>query len=139
MFFAIAYQRDVGTTIVWQSGEYSGAVSRYVIVPALLLLSAALALIDSALRDRAAPRAARRGRSRSPLRVIVAVDRDLLLPGRTGGAGDARLGRRASKKRRANARPGGGGEVAVQTSPPGFGVLVPCDKIPESLGGPPSS
>ena len=65
MFFAIAYQRDVGTTIAWQSGEYSGAVSRYVIVPALLLLSAALALIDSAIRDRAA-RTARRGRSRSP-------------------------------------------------------------------------
>ena len=55
MFFAVCYQRDVGSTIVWQSGAYTGAVSRYVIVPALLLLSAALALIDSSLRKR--PRA----------------------------------------------------------------------------------
>ena len=66
MFFAIAYQRDVGTTIAWQAGEYSGAVSRYVIVPALLLLSAALALIDSGIRDRAA-------RTRPPWPVAVAV------------------------------------------------------------------
>ena len=55
MFFVVCYQRDVGSTIVWGAGEYSGAVSRYVIVPALLLLSAALALIDDSLRDRPAP------------------------------------------------------------------------------------
>ena len=66
MFFAVCYQRDVGSTIVWESGEYSGAVSRYVIVPALLLLSAALALIDGSLRDRPPRRRARRGRSRPP-------------------------------------------------------------------------
>ncbi len=66
MFFAVCYQRDVGSTIVWQSGAYTGAVSRYVIVPALLLLSAALALIDSSLRNRGAAARGRRGRSRQP-------------------------------------------------------------------------
>ena len=99
MFFAIAYQRDVGTTIAWQSGEYSGAVSRCVIVPALLLLSAALALIDSGSRPRGphTPAVAGRGRRRRG----HSGDRGVFSSGaNSGSAGDSRLGRRRRRSRR---------------------------------------
>jgi hypothetical protein len=136
MFFAVCYQRDVGSTIVWQSGDYSGAVSRYVIVPALLLLSAAVALIDSALRERPAPR---RGppwpaiAATLAIVVVTAISFDQSEPEVRGTpAWDVALEEAAA------ACPRQGGEsVPVKTSPPGFGVYVPCDKIPESLGGPP--
>ena len=134
MFIAIAYQRDVGTTIAWQSGEYSGAVSRYVIVPALLLLSAALALLDSSLRSRTE----RRGPpwpvavATVAIVAVIAISFDQAEPEVRGTpAWDAALEEAA-----ATCPPLPGGEVPVQISPPGFGVLVPCDKIPESLGGP---
>ncbi len=137
MFFAVCYQRDAGSAIVWQSGQYSGAVSRYVIAPALLLLSAALALLDSSLRDRP-PRAAPPLPIAVGAALIVAVVAISFYQGepevRGTPAWDVAL------EEAAVACPTqGGGEVPVQTSPPGFGVLVPCDKIPESLGGPPSS
>ena len=128
MFLAVCYQRDVGSTIVWGDGEYSGAVSRYVIVPALLLLSAALALIDSSLRKR--PQ--RRG---PPWAVaatgaaIVAVIAISFYQGepevRGTPAWDVALEEAA-----ATCPPQGAAEVPVATSPPGFGVNVPCDKIP---------
>jgi hypothetical protein len=137
MFLTTCYQRDVGSAMVWQSGEYSGAVSRYAIVPALLLLSAALTLIDSSLRDRPAQR------RRPPWPVaaatiavvaVVAISFDQSEPEVRGTpAWDVAL------EEAAPACPADGtGEVPVKTSPPGFGVYVPCDKIPESLGGPPS-
>ena len=100
MFFAIAYQRDVGTTIAWQSGAILGR--------------------SQPLRDRPRPAAAERGpgadrqrdpRPRGPHPPAVAGrgrrrrghsgDRGVLLPGRTGSAGDSRLGRR---RRRGRAR-----------------------------------
>jgi hypothetical protein len=137
MFLAVCYQRNVGTTIVWQSGEYSGAVSRYAIVPALLLLSAALALIDSLLRDRPAPR---RGppwaaaAAAIAVVIVIAISFDQSEPEVRGiPAWDVALEEAAEE-----CPPDGSGEVPVKTSPPGYGVIVPCDKIPESLGGPPS-
>ena len=137
MFFAIAYQRDVGTTIAWQSGEYSGAVSRYVIVPALLLLSAALALIDSGIRGRAAGTRPRWPVAVAVGAVIVAIAVSFYQgePEVRGTPGWNVAVEEAARE----CPPGGGGEaaVAVPTSPPGFGVYMPCDKIPESLGGPP--
>jgi hypothetical protein len=136
MFLAVCYQRDVGTTIVWQAGEYSGAVSRYVIVPALLLLSAALALIDSALRmrtERGGPRWAI-AVTAAVILVVIAISFDQGEPEVRGTPPwDVALEEAA-----AGCPADGSGEVPVATSPPGFGVVVPCDKIPESLGGPSS-
>jgi hypothetical protein len=135
MFFAVCYQRDVGSTIVWQSGEYTGAVSRYVIVPALLLLSAALALLDSRMRDRAA---LRRGPPWPIAATVVLIGAVIAISFYQGEpevrgtpAWDVALEESA-----AECPSDGEANVAVKTSPPGFGVLVPCDKIPESLGGP---
>jgi hypothetical protein len=138
MFFAVCYQRDVGSTIVWQSGAYSGAVSRYVIVPALLLLSAALALLDSSLRDRAVPGRLPSWPIAATAVLVVAVIGISFYQGEPEVRGtpgwDVALEAAA-----AECHPGGPTEVPVETSPPGFGVIVPCDKIPESLGGPPSN
>ena len=140
MFFAIAYQRDVGTTIAWQSGEYSGAVSRYVIVPALLLLSAALALIDSAVARSPGCGASHRGRSRPPPARWSSRSRWSFYQGEPEVRGTPRWD--VAVEEAARECPPGEGRARgsrCPASPPGFGVYVPCDKIPESLGGPPSS
>ena len=65
---------------------------------------------------------------------MIAISFDQSEPEVRGTPG---LGRRARRSGRALPARGGEG-VPVKTSPPGFGVFVPCDKIPESLGGPPS-
>lgn len=46
LFVLSAYQRAVGDQIVWPAGNYHAAAGRYAIVPALLLLGVALAMID---------------------------------------------------------------------------------------------
>jgi hypothetical protein len=136
MFFAACYQRDVGSVMIWQPGEYAGWVSRYAIVPALLVLSAALVLLDSSLRD-ASPR---RGPPWPIAMTVVAV---AVVIGISFYQGEPAVRGTPSwdvaLEEAARACPPHSREsVPAKTSPPGFGVYVPCDKIPESLGGPPS-
>jgi hypothetical protein len=57
MFAISTYQRAVGSVMMWQPDSHSGLGGRYAIVPALLLISVALVLIDrSALPRRGAAR-----------------------------------------------------------------------------------
>lgn len=56
MFFVSLYQRAVGTEMVWPGGTYNGSGGRYVIIPALLLVSAAVVLVDRFARQRRRPR-----------------------------------------------------------------------------------
>ena len=134
MFFAIAYQRDIRTTDRLARVATSAPVSHYVIVPALLLLSAALALMDSESRDRAGPRwPAVAGRGR---RQHHRGDRDLLYQGEPE-VRDSQLRTSPSKRPRANARPGAAAKRRWRFRPrPGTQRLHAMRQIPESLEGP---
>lgn len=52
MFVISVFQRSVGNNVFWSGGSAGGTASRYVLVPALLLVSAGLVLLDSVLRRR---------------------------------------------------------------------------------------
>jgi hypothetical protein len=126
MFVASAYQRAVGTDMVWPAGDHSGIAGRYAIVPALLLVSAALALIDRS-RRRAEP-------GRTPWAAVAAVSVLTL-----GLASSFYL-----RNPEVRGTPSWGSalesaatacveedlpEGRVATSPPGFGVGIPCDDL----------
>jgi len=132
MFVVSLYQRAVGTPMLWPEGLHNGAGSRYAIVPALLVISAALVLIDSAERRR--PREpARLPRLFSPATAAVALlaiailtslwARELAVRG--APPWDAALDAAARE-----CEATGGPEVAIHTSPPGFGMQLPCAQLP---------
>ncbi len=50
MFVVSVYQRAVGSEMTWPAGDSFGAGGRYTIVPALLLLSAALVIVEATAR-----------------------------------------------------------------------------------------
>jgi hypothetical protein len=50
MFLASVYQRALGDVMVWPVGTFDTLGGRYAIIPALLLASAAIVLVDSRLR-----------------------------------------------------------------------------------------
>ena len=52
LFFVSLYQRAVGPEMVWPSGTYNGSGGRYVIVPAMLLISAGVVVVDAITRGR---------------------------------------------------------------------------------------
>lgn len=127
MFVVSLYQRAVGEQMVWPEGIYNGSGGRYAIVPALLLISAAMVLIDSASRRRPAPsRFAWVGSATVALLAIAIVTsfdaREIAVRG--APPWDAAL-EGAAKECRAE----GAADIAVQTSPPGFGMQLPCDEI----------
>jgi hypothetical protein len=141
MFVISTYQRAVGTVMKWYPDLSSGLGGRYAIVPALLLISTALVLIDRPLRPRRGPR-------RLPRLGIAAVI--VLLVGVTTsfGVGDpAARGkpswRDALEAAAATCPP----EPAltepipappVAGSPRGFVVYVPCDRLLSFYDGDPA-
>ncbi len=52
MFIIEVYQRTVGPNIYWSPGVSGGTSSRYVVVPALIFLSALLVTLDGVVRER---------------------------------------------------------------------------------------
>ena len=130
MFVVSLYQRAVGEAMLWPEGFHNGAGSRYAIVPALLAISAALVLIDSSERRRPAPARRRHLGVASAAVAVLAIAlvssfwaRELSVRGAPpwDDAIDA-----AARECEAN----GGTEVAIHTSPPGFGMQLPCEQLP---------
>lgn len=127
MFVASAYQRAVGTSMVWPEGMHGGNAGRYAIVPALLLVSAALALTDRLPR--------RSGPSWLPRAGIATVA--VLLVGLASSFYVGDPAARGTPSWEASLKRAGISCVAeslpegrVAISPPGFGVIVPCDQLP---------
>lgn len=126
IFVLSVYQRSVGLNVFWSEGSSGGTSSRYVLVPALLLISAAVVLVDGALRRRA--RTAFSWPVAATLAVIglaVVTSYDM----RGGGFREAPYWddalRQAAEKCQAT-----GEEVAgIPTSPEPFGVQVPCAEV----------
>jgi hypothetical protein len=128
MFCLSVYQRAVGAEIYWPANVHFGDAGRYTIVPALLLVSIALALLDQQLRrpgDTWLPRLAPwlAGLTLGVLLVGMAVSFDV-----SGSAvrGTPHWSEALETGARECRDTPGLAEVSVPTSPPGFGLNVPC-------------
>ncbi|HEX5711869.1 MAG TPA: hypothetical protein VFX85_00990 [Solirubrobacterales bacterium] len=131
MFVISLYQRAVGTPMLWPESFYHGAGSRYAIVPALLVISAALVLIDSRERSREPATAGWRRRA-TPATAAVAVlaiavvtsfwARELSVRG--APPWDAALDAAALECVETE-----GESAPVETSPPGFGIQISCTEL----------
>ncbi len=127
MFVVSLYQRAVATEMIWPAGSYLGAGSRYAIVPALLLLSAALVLVDRSSRREGRPL----GLSLAGAVAVLAV---ALSIGTSFYAGDSAARgtpswETALDEAAVECRAKELTTAGVPTSPPGFGLQVPCDRI----------
>lgn len=128
MFVVSAYQRTVGPNLIWSEGTSGGTASRYVLVPALLLVSALVVLIDSSLRRRAV-RATRAAWAVAATVAVLAVGLVISFDmGDTTYRGapyweDAL--EQAADKCIANDE-----ELAgIAAAPPPFGLQIPCDQV----------
>jgi hypothetical protein len=134
MFVASAYQRAVGTAMMWPPHLDFGLGGRYAIVPSLLLISVVLVLVDQRAR---APGG--RVRAAGPAVAATAVLLVALVTSFPLGESVARGtpswddGLRAAA---AACQREGLAEAAVETSPPGFGVLLPCDRLQSLFAAP---
>ena len=127
MFVVSLYQRAVATEMVWPAGSSFGAGSRYAIVPALLLLSAALVLVDRSSRRAGNPLGLSPAGAAAVLVMAVSI-------GASFYAGDnAARGtpswESALDKATAECSAKESATAGVPTSPPGFGLQVPCDRL----------
>lgn len=130
MFVASAYQRAVGTQMMWPADTHFGNAGRYAIVPALLLASAALVAIDRWPRPLAGPR-------RLPWAGLAAVLLAAVAIGTSFYVGDAAVRGEprwpdAIETAAAECRREGIEDdetAAVTTSPPGFGLYVSCQSL----------
>jgi hypothetical protein len=143
MFIIEVYQRTVGPNIYWSPGVSGGTSSRYVLVPAVIFLSALVVAVDGAFRDRAAEEG---GERRAPLwrswpiaasvgliLVAVAVSFDMEHGARGGPRWHEGL-RIAADKCMAKEEELG----AIPTTPEPWGIqYIPCTEL-ESWGSAPS-
>lgn len=130
MFVASAYQRAVGSDMVWPEGFHSGTAGRYAIVPALLLVSAALALVDRLPQRRPGPTGLSWA-GVATMAVLIAGLASSFYVGNTAGRGLPRWGE-ALESAGASCIAAGLPEGRVAISPEGFGVVVPCEELPSS-------
>ncbi|MEX2106813.1 MAG: hypothetical protein WD810_07930 [Solirubrobacterales bacterium] len=127
MFLGSAYQRAAGTALKWLPDAYSGFGGRYAIVPALLLVSVALVLVSQSKRPRSGPKALPWPSMAAACVVLVTIATSLDLsegtargtPSWGDALNDATLACEAKRLP----------EVKVATSPPGWTVIVPCDRL----------
>ncbi|MFT3864559.1 MAG: hypothetical protein QM729_09825 [Solirubrobacterales bacterium] len=135
MFVVESYQRAVGADIYWAPGIYGGTSSRYVLVPAMIFLSAVVVTVDGAFRDRAATSGVGGGgvwwRRNWPVAttvavmlIAVAVSFDMSQGARSGPTWHEGL-RQAADKCVAE----GEGIAAIPATPEPWGVQVPCSEV----------
>jgi hypothetical protein len=122
MFVGSEFQRALGDTLVWPQGSYSGLGERYAMIPALLLAGAALVLADAGSPSR--------GRPSGAATATAAV---LLIALVTSFGGDAHrqmpswpqsLREGAAECRAENAE-----DATVFTTPEGWSMGVPCERL----------
>jgi hypothetical protein len=126
MFVVSAYQRAVGALMAWPAGVHFGAAGRYTIVPALLLVGAALVLVEGLARKRPSL-----GRPLSWVAVAglllgVAISLDV----RDTAARGTPSWRESLDTAAADCRGGRFAEVEVPVSPPSFKLTIPCSEVP---------
>lgn len=129
MFFGTSYSRALGNSMTWPPEIYNNVGGRYALVPVLLMISTAFALLDS--------RRASGGRLLAVIATIavlltsVAYSFDVkAAPDRGGPKWKTSLDAAA-----AQCEAKGLTEVAVLVAPEGWTMTVPCDRL-LSTGGP---
>lgn len=125
MFVISVYQRAVGPQVRWPAGAYVGAGGRYTIVPALLLVSLALVLVEGAARHRPSLRPMLVGATAAVLIAGMAASFDVRDSAVRGTPSWSDSLDAAAAKCRAK----GAAEVPAAISPPTFTIDVPCDKV----------
>jgi hypothetical protein len=127
MFVVSLYQRAVATEMVWPTGSFFGAGSRYAIVPALLLLSAALVLVDRSSRREGNPLGLSLAGAAAVLVLALSIGTSFYA-GDSAARGtpswESALDRATAECRAKRLESAG-----VPTSPPGFGLQVPCSRL----------
>jgi len=128
MFVLSVYQRSVGENIFWSPETSGGTASRYVLVPALLLVSTGVVFVDAALRRRGAD-----GRRFSwPVAVTLAVIALAVVTSFDMRADDFR-GRPywddALREAATKCVVEGEELAGIATAPPPFGVQLPCQQV----------
>jgi hypothetical protein len=134
MFIIEVYQRTVGPNIYWSPGVSGGTSSRYVLVPAMIFLSALVVTVDGAFRARGAEGGARpapRWRAWPIAAVVglillaVAVSFDMSHGARGGPRWHEGL-RVAADKCVGKAEP----LAAIPTTPEPWGIqFIPCGEV----------
>jgi hypothetical protein len=121
MFVVSGYARGLGDVMVWPVGLFSNVGGRYAMIPALLLASAALVLVDSGLRSK---------RGVLPAVAIAAV---LLVAIVTSFGGDANRDMpswaQSLREDAAACRAKDATEATVAISPEGWTMTIPCDRL----------
>jgi hypothetical protein len=129
MFVVSVYQRAVGSEMLWPDGHYIESAGRYAIVPAMLLVSVAAVMLDQ--------RSRRREEERRPAWLAyAAVAAALVVVAVSFHVENVQL--RGAPPWEAALDHGGeicateaeATEAPIPTSPPGWGLNVPCDQLP---------
>jgi hypothetical protein len=128
MFVVSVYQRAVGAEMVWPAHIWTESAGRYAIVPALLLFTVAAVMLDRHQRRR-------EGEGRPPWLawglallavVVVAFSFHVENPEIRGAPPwEASLDHSAEV---CESEPPGA-ETGVATSPPGWGLSIPCEQL----------
>jgi hypothetical protein len=134
MFVFSAYQRTVGSNLIWSPGSSAGTAGRYVLVPALLLLSAAVVLIDANLRQRRRASGLSWAVVAATAVILLAIvtSFDMRDPVRGAPYWDEAL-----KSAATTCVDKGEEGAGIATSPPGFGVQIPCAEVASFATGDP--
>jgi hypothetical protein len=133
IFVVSLYQRAVATQMVWPAGDSFGAGSRYAIVPALLLVSAALVLVDRYSRKEGNPLGLSLAGAATVLVLALSIGTSFYAgdnAARGTPSWESALDRAAAECTAEDLTSAG-----VPTSPPGFGLQVPCDRIVSAPSG----
>jgi hypothetical protein len=132
MFVASVYQRAVGTPMLWPANDYNGAAGRYAIVPVMLLIGVAMALIDGWDHRRDAP--GRRPWLSLAAAALVVLSVAISFPAWNTDVRGTPSWSSSLDAAAASCASEHLADVAVPISPPGFGVQLSCAAIPGSSG-----
>ncbi|HSK50267.1 MAG TPA: hypothetical protein VK889_07200 [Solirubrobacterales bacterium] len=128
MFFVSLYQRALGDQMLWPEGMRNATGGRYSIVPALLLISVAFVLLAQAARRRSQP-------ERRYWPAIGAIVMLAVALAASFHEGDSAVRGTPRWDQQLNVAAAACGrdrtpETVIQTSPPGWTMAVPCDRLP---------
>jgi hypothetical protein len=125
MFVVSVYQRAVGPQMKWLPDTHTGAGGRYTIVPALLLVSLALVLVEGVARRRRSLSPWLTGAAAAVLIAGLAISFDV----RDSAVRGTPSWTDSLDAARAQCRAEGAGDVSAAISPPPFSIVVPCDEV----------
>jgi hypothetical protein len=137
MYVVSVYQRGIVAAIFWPGGEASALASRYVVVPAALLLSAAVVAVQGALRGEAGNRLSARWRGRivwgtvAAIALVVVVSFDQSYSAEGVPKWRDALTQSADKCAAENRE-----VIGIPTEPVPYGVLVRCEAIEDFASAP---